>query len=81
MQFWQMKDVADENQLHKTKDAPDTVQHLTAGCRMQPHAEHNEQAAEVVSRHISAENKMETIFPQVVENEWTRVLGDHELRS
>lgn len=41
MQFWQMKDVPDENQLHKTKDAPDTVQHLTAGCQMQPHMEHD----------------------------------------
>lgn len=56
MKFRQMKDVADDNQLHKTKDAPNTVQHLTAGCRMQPHTEHEGQAAEIVYRHISAEN-------------------------
>lgn len=78
MQFWQMKDVVDENQLHKTKDAPDTVQHLTAGCRMQPHTEHDEQAAEIVYRYWEQNGNH---FSKVVENEWTQVLGDHELRS
>lgn len=32
MHYLEIKEVADENQLYKSKVALDTVQHVTAGC-------------------------------------------------
>ncbi|TWW67382.1 hypothetical protein D4764_02G0004230 [Takifugu flavidus] len=71
-------------------DAPETVQHITAGCKMlagKAYMERHNQVAGIVYRNICTEYGLEVpgtrweTPPKVVENEQTKILWDFQIQT
>ncbi|KAK7930437.1 hypothetical protein WMY93_006832 [Mugilogobius chulae] len=72
------------------KEAPETVQHITAGCKMlavKAYMERHNQVAGIVYRNICAEYGLETprskweTPPKVVENDRAKILWDFQIQT
>ncbi|KAK7895269.1 hypothetical protein WMY93_020594 [Mugilogobius chulae] len=72
------------------KEAPETVQHITAGCKMlagKAYMERHNQVAGIVYRNICAEYGLETPSskwetpPKVVENDRAKILWDFQIQT
>ncbi|XP_055368940.1 uncharacterized protein LOC129604854 [Betta splendens] len=72
------------------KEAPETVQHITAGCKMlagKAYMERHNQLAGIVYRNICAEYGLETprskweTPPKVVDNERAKILWDFQIQT
>ncbi|CAL9694852.1 unnamed protein product [Knipowitschia caucasica] len=72
------------------KEAPETIQHITAGCKMlagRAYMERHNQVAGIVYRNICAEYGLETprskweTPPKVVENERAKILWDFQIQT
>ncbi|XP_051920732.1 uncharacterized protein LOC127600296 isoform X1 [Hippocampus zosterae] len=72
------------------KEAPETIQHITAGCKMlagKAYMERHNQVAGIVYRNICAEYGLETprskweTPPKVVENDRAKVLWDFQIQT
>ncbi|XP_051924320.1 uncharacterized protein LOC127602290 [Hippocampus zosterae] len=72
------------------KEAPETIQHITAGCKMlagKAYMERHNQVAGIVYRNICAEYGLETprskweTPPKVVENDRAKILWDFQIQT
>ena len=72
------------------KDAPETIQHITAGCKMlagKAYMERHNQVAGIVYRNICAEYNLEVprskweMPPRVMENDRAKILWDFQIQT
>uniref|UniRef100_A0A3B3HDB2 HAT C-terminal dimerisation domain-containing protein n=1 Tax=Oryzias latipes TaxID=8090 RepID=A0A3B3HDB2_ORYLA len=72
------------------KEAPETIQHITAGCKMlagKAYMERHNQVAGIIYRNMCAEYGLETprskweTPPKVVENERAKILWDFQIQT